>query len=887
MSEANGIRPPSLRALAAQAETAEALAACLLGERERLRAANLRQPQGQRACRKLSDAADLVILRMLALSLPAEPADRDQVRPKISIVATGGYGRRELCPFSDIDVTFIVAEEEDPLLDATVRRMFMLLMEIFSQRGGLKVGYGYRTPADVAQLDHQTQTALLDLRVVAGSHGLGEQFAREVVRHLWPAAFVRQKLAERAAARAKHGETLYRIEPEVREGPGGLRDLHLAEWLAAVSFPSTRGDVWAQLQRLGAVSRRDVQQVSAARDFLLSVRTWMHWHAGRSADLLVRERQEGAAVALQFQDDAHASHVERFMERYYEHAENTRRVSGFVYERCLNERLSLSDELVCAGGELLPAYPWVSVGSPHFLVEVAQHYQEHGLEPGYELRRMIAQQVESISPLGKDPDAADRFVALFRAVRSPAPAEGDRAPGARPGVHATLRLLADLGVLQRLLPEFGQACRRVPFDQVHRHTVGYHSLETVRSLESLRHTTEEPLQEFRRIWAAIDEPELMYLAALLHDIGKLAAPTQSHSEAGARMARAIGERLHLAAPGLRSVELLVRHHLLMSETAQLRDVTLDRTIQDFTAAIDSMGLLNMLMLLTCADMEATGVLSPMKIRFLEQLYFRAEQVLSGALPAPSVPAEQRFRSRLSRRLSAANLSTEQIREHTEGMPVSYLLNTRPEQIALHIRMVEALRQNGPVVEFDSELGREITTIHLCTLDRPEPGLLSQIAGVLYAHEVSVHGAQVFTRDTRPAIALDTLWADCHGHGIPPLKRLELEQDLVATLKGGDVEALIARCRKQLPPPVLPPEVRINNDLAEDSTVVEIKASNQPALLYRITRAMAALGWNIESARISTRGDVARDAFYVTDRGGGKVEDDDSRLAEAFIEEFRR
>lgn len=879
MGEADGNRPSS-RALVAQAATPEALAAVLVSERQRLRGASREQLQGSRGCRALTELSDGVIHRMLQLAFADDPTARDVLRPKIAVVATGGYGRRELCPYSDIDVTFIVSEEEDPDLDAVVRKMFLCLMEIFGQRAGLKVGYGYRTMSDAPQLDHQTQTALLDTRVVAGSHGLAERFQASVFRHLWPGAFARQKVRERAAVIEKLGDTLYRIEAEVREGPGGLRDIHLAEWLAAASFPSTRGDVWRQLQRLGAVTRRDVQEVTAAREFLLSVRTWMHWETGRAADLLVRERQEGLALALGFDDNDEASRVERFMEQFYAHAENVQRVCGFVADRCLSERLSLSDELACSGSELHPAYPWLKISTPHLLVELCQHYQEHGLTPGHELRRMIAQQIDACPELSVDGEAAQEFVGLLRAP-----------PERSPGVHDTLVLMAGLGVLQQLFPEIGAAYRRVPFDQVHRHTIGHHALETVRSLEALRQTPDESLREFRGVWAEVAAPELLYLGALLHDIGKLSRKP-GHAESGALTAREICGRLRLDAEATTRVEMLVRHHLLMSETAQLRDLTLDKTVQDFTSVVDSPDLLRMLLLLTYADIEATGVLSPVKVRFLEDLYFRAETALAGGgqpTPEEGAGAERarRFRSRLNRRLSAANLTAEQIRAHTEGMPVAYLLNTPPEQIALHIRMVDILRSNGPVVEFENDLGSDMTSVHLCTLESPEPGLLSRIAGVLYAHEVSVHAAQVFTRDADPAVALDTLWADYHGRTIPPFKRLELEQDLVAALKGADVEDAMRRCRKPLPPAIPPGRVEIDNELADGHTVVEIEAPDQPGLLYRITRALATLGWDIHSARISTRGDRARDAFYVTNRDGRKLDDEPAVLVERFVSEFSR
>lgn len=889
MAEVGTQKNASYRAQVAQARTSEQLGSLLLSERNRLREVNQRNPQGVRSCRALTEATDLIIQRMLEVAMPEEATQREAVRPKIAVVATGGYGRRELCPFSDIDVTFVVSGEEDATLDATVRRMFLFLMETFSQRVGLKVGYGYRTNEDAANLDHQTQTALLDTRVIAGSHGLTQQFVQELLRHLWPAAFIRQKIAERRSLTEKHGATVYRIEPEVREGPGGLRDLHLAEWLATACFPTTRGDVWTQLQRLGAVSRRDVQRVTAAREFLLTVRNWTHWHTGRKAEVLVRERQELLAEALHYRDDDQASRVERFMEKYYEHTFNGETVARFVIERCLSERLSLSDELVCSGGEIHPAFPWVKVATPQFLVTLAQNYQEHGLVPGHDLRRMISEHLSSCPEIGTDIEAAEDFVGLLRAPAPPVPPRyGEPVPQSRPGVYDTLSLLADLGVLQRLIPELGVAYRRVPFDQIHRHTIGFHLLVAVRALESLRTTSDERLQGFRRIWAEVDSPEILFLACLLHDIGKV-GPPGDHSESGAEIASDICKRLQLDPRQIERVANLIRHHLLLSDTAQLRDVTLDKTIQDFVQVVDSVDLLNMLLLLTYADMEATGVMTPVKIRFLEDLYYRAEPVLSGAAPQQALTPDRtrRFQSRLSRQLAGANLTPDQIREHTEGMPVSYLLNTRPEQIATHIRMVETLRQNGPVVEFDNEMGSDVTTLHICSPERPEPGLLSEIAGVLYAHEIAVYAAQVFTREGDPGIALDTLWADYHGRAIPAFKRLELEQDLVHVLKGDDVEQVIVQRRKQLPAAIPPTRLRFNNDVAESHTVIEIRASDQPGLLYRVTRAIAAMGWDIHSARITTQGDRARDAFYVTDREGGKLEGEEEALCEAFLVEFSR
>jgi [protein-PII] uridylyltransferase len=842
------------------------LADWFLAERERLRKEHEAAPKGRTTCHALAELTDTVIRTLFRQALPSR--GRERVRKQLAVLATGGYGRRELCPYSDIDVTFVVAEEEEPLLDAAVRQLFLSVMEVFTQRAQLKVGYAYRTVQDCDQLDHQSQTALLDARLLAGSRELLAQFREALERNMWPGAFVRQKLEERTAVAAKHGDTLYLVEPQLREGPGGLRDLHVAEWLARVAFEGGEWDPWRRLVRAGALSREEATAAAEAREFYLALRNGMHWEAGRAVDLLTRDRQEALAAALGYRDEPPVAGVELLMRDLYRHAERVRRVYRQVEEGALRRRLRLDEELDCAGSEVSPSDPRADVRRPALLMTLCRHYQEHGLAPNPELASRVTEAMETGSDLSADVEAGQLFMQLLGGSRS---------------VSRTLELMVSLGLLQRLIPELGEAFRRVPLDPVHKHTVGYHSLLVAEALDALRDMPPEAGGDFRRVFDLIASPQLLFLTALLHDLGKI-APGPNHSEAGAAMAPLICRRLGLDADAAERVGRLIRHHLLMSRTSQLRDLTLPQTIRDFVAVIDSPDLLGMLFLLTYADMKATGVLSPVRIRFLEDLFYRAEQALNEQLPEVLDPERlRRYRSRLTRQLSDHRLSEEEIRRHCDGMPVSYLLNTAPDQIAAHVRMVEQLHTDGPVVEFPGDLGPEISVVTVCTYDDPEPGLLSRIAGVLYAHEIGVHAAQVFTRAGEPAIALDTLWLDFHGRALPPLKKMELETDLAAVLRGRPVHEVLATHRKHLPPGIPPERVRFDNHLADHHTVVELDAPDQPGLLYRLTRAMARMGWDIHSARISTTGDRARDAFYVTDQTGAKITGDPAPLQRAFIE----
>lgn len=843
-----------------------ALAERFIEERARIGRENQAAPRGRATCRALADLTDGVIRTLFRRALPSR--GRERVRRQLAVVATGGYGRRELCPYSDIDVTFVVAEEEEPLLDAAVRQLFLMVMEVFAQRAQLKVGYAYRTVQDCEQLDHQTQTSLLDARLLAGSAALLARFRSELERNLWPGAFVRQKLAERAAAAAKHGDTVYLVEPQIREGPGGLRDLHVTEWLARAAFEGGEWEPWRRLVRAGALSREEALAAAGAREFYLALRNWMHFDTGRPADLLTRDRQEALAAALGYRDAPPVAAVEQLMRQVYCHSERVRRIYRQVEEQTLRRRLRLDPELDCSGNEVTPADPRADVRRPLFLMTLCRHFQEHGLVPTPELASRIIEAMQAGTDLSAHGEAGQLFLQLLGGSR---------------GVSATLELMVSLGLLQRLIPELEEAFRCVPLEVIHKHTIGYHSLLAAEALDALRDAPPEQGGDFRRVFDVINSPQLLFLAALLHDLGKT-APGSEHSVTGAAMALPICRRLGLDADAAACVSRLIRHHLLMSRTSQLRDLTLPQTIRDFVAVIDHPDLLSLLFLLTYGDMKATGVLSPVRVRFLEELFYRAEQALSEHVPEALDPERlRRYRSRLSRQLSDHRLSEDEIRRHCEGMPVSYLLNTAPDQIAAHVRMVEALRAAGPVVEFPGDLGPEISVMTVCTYDDPQPGLLSRIAGVLYAHEIGVHAAQVFTREGDPAVALDTLWLDFHGRALPPLKKMELETDLTAVLGGRSVGDLLADHRKRLPPGLPPERVRFDNDLAEHHTVVEIDAPDQPGLLYRLTRAMARLDWDIHSARISTTGDRARDAFYVTGRAGAKITGDPAPLQRAFID----
>ena len=865
---------------------AEAVAAFAAAERARLREAFHAAPSGREHGRALTALFDAVVRRLFAMATAEAEASVQPTGVEIAVLATGGYGRRELCPRSDIDISFVAAEEEDPYLDAVVRRMFFLIMDVFTVRSDLKVGYAFRVPEECADVDHQTLTALLDGRRIAGSEALVQRFEEELLRTLRPAAFLYGKVAEREEVRRKFGDSVYRAEPDLKEGAGGLRDLHFVEWAARAQAGVPLGDPWEHLLATGDVDAEERARAEDAREFLLRLRHALHYVCDRRFDCLTRVRQDEVAAALGYADGR------VLMDDYFRHAEVAHGTAEVVVERVRRRALPLADGLVVQDGQIRSGADtvWTDLAG---VLEVFRHGQTLGLPLHSSLGRRIAGYVGAAPAPANE--GATSGGAPQKGRTAPDPSETGTAalPAGRAfldilrentALTEVLRQMARWGVLQHLIPEFGESLRLVPVAPVHEYTVGEHALRAVALLEDARDGRWRENSDHARIFGEVKRPEVLFVAALLHDIGKRAASAH-HAVAGAVEAHAVALRLGLDAEAADAVAFLVRHHLLMSDTARLRDLTQQQTIRDFAAVVNDVDRLNELFLLTCADMRATGggVWTPVQERFLEDLYFRALRALAAPEAEEDMVARvQRQRRRMERELTLKNLPAAAVQEHCNAMPPGYLLNTPLDTIARHIRLVERLGTEGPVVEFVDPPDRDYTTVTLCTFDDPQPGLLSKIAAAFYAHSINVHAAQVLTRDGEPGIALDTLWAASDGRRLRPYDRAELDKDLRDVLAGRiTAEALLRRQGKIPQPDLSRADVRVHNDVSEMHTVIEVRTSDCKGLLYGLTHRLSELGWDIHSARINTIAGEARDAFYVT-RAGAKLSEDAAAVRERLL-----
>lgn len=830
---------------------------------------NLSPPHdGLYACRSFTALADAVVRRLFTLAIQRARVPNP---PEIAVAATGGYGRMDLSPHSDIDITFIPERDGDSATDRVIREMFRLLMDALMEYGRLKVGYAYRLIDDCPTLDHTTQTTLVDARLVIGSRHIFARFLEEFWGHFNPTDFLFRKIMERRQVRTKHGATPYLVEPNVKEGAGGLRDVHLVRWLGAGWAGLPTAGEWEYLVSHEWLSREDADRLAAAQEFLTRVRNYLHVFAGEGRDLLTTAKQAEIARRMGYQPVEHTPAVEQFMHDYYRHAVHAHRICEEVIHLVEQSRHVLGIGMDCERKEVIASENVLRREDPVWMLWAIRLAQQYGLDLSVSLRTLM-RSVATTNPHTSDPKhLAETFLSILQAPD---------------GVARALRQMAKTGVLSWVLPEFEAIRTLIPYDPSHEFTVGEHTLRVVENLEGLNTIADPHYADYRRIFQETPHREVLYLAALLHDSGK-STPDSDHSEAGAMLTEQVGRRLYLSEDAIADLVFLVRNHLLMAETSRLRDLNLDETIRDFVQVVDTIDRLNMLYLLTYADTHAvgSGVWTEVKAAFLRELHRKSERFLMATESVEHAPPDMgRFRRRLAKELSLENLPEEMVARHLNLMPATYLLNTAQEQIGLHIRMVQKAIQGVPQLAFQTPPDASVTELTVCAIDDPEPGLLAKIAGVLYAGQVVVHAANVFTRAGEIKVAIDTLWADYRGRPIPPAKRAEIEENMKTVLTGEvSVTDLLRRSQRigQAPPNLV--SLVVHHDLSEQFTVIEVRTTEHIGMLYWVCRALSQLGWNIHSAKLSTWAGKAVGVFYVTDTEGRKIHADAQRLRDALAE----
>ncbi|MGF0537560.1 [protein-PII] uridylyltransferase [Agrobacterium sp. ES01] len=797
---------------------------------------------------------------------------------RITVVAVGGYGRGTLAPGSDIDLLFLMPAKVSVGMHKAVEFLLYLLWDI-----GFKVGHATRTLDESikqAKADMTIRTAVLEARFICGQQALVEQlverFDSEVASGTAP-EFITAKLNERDDRHRKVGNTRYLVEPNVKEGKGGLRDLQTLFWIAKYKYNVRDTE---ELIKLGVLSRSEWRLFQKADDFLWAVRCHMHYLTGKPEERLSFDIQPEIAQSLGYHSRQGLSEVERFMKHYFLVAKDvgdlTRIICAALEElqakaapgltavigRFANRPRKIPGtlEFIEDRGRIALASPDVFKRDPISIMRLFHVADLNGLEFHPDALKRVTRSLSLIDSAFRENEEANRlFLSILTSRRDPA---------------LMLTRLNEAGVLGRFIPEFGKIVSMMQFNMYHHYTVDEHLIRTVGVLSEIDQGNAEEIHPLAaKLMPGVEERQALFVAVLLHDVAK--GRPEDHSTAGAKVARKLCPRLGLSPKQTELVAWLIEQHLIMSMVAQTRDLNDRKTITDFAEKVQSLDRLKLLLILTVCDIRAVGpgVWNGWKGQLLRTLYYETEILISGGFS--EVSRKQRAKhaaASLEEALGDWNPKDRDTYSQLHYEP--YLLSVPLEDQVRHAGFIRDTDRAGHALAtmVRTHSFHAITEITVLAPDHPR--LLSIIAGACAAAGANIADAQVYT--TSDGRALDTILIN---------REFTIDDDEMrrAATIGKMIEDVLAG-RKHLPEVIatrskgkkrnkaftVQPDVIISNVLSNQFTVVEIECLDRIGLLAEVTAVIADLSLDIHSARITTFGEKIIDTFYVTDLIGQKV-----------------
>jgi [protein-PII] uridylyltransferase len=842
--------------------------------REELRERHMAGASGSEIVGAMTAATD-DLLRALFRYAEAEYTRRNpKLNQRLAIVARGGYGRSELNPWSDIDLLFLHDYKRGPYLEVVTETILHALWD-----SGVTVGYGVRTARETVRLannDFKEKTAIIDSRFLGGDEALFKDLDKMLINEVLNRnqdKFFKAKLEESRERHQKYGDSIYLLEPHLKEGEGGLRDLHTALWLAKVKY---KVHTLEELVQKAIISEAELAEVDEARDFLWRVRNALHFAARRHFDQLTFEMQEKIEPQLGLQSGPDQTAGSALMRAYYQHATTihqfaegliarvTEGAGGGRFFRRVPIR-KIRPGVVIQQDLLSISDPELFKDDPLNLITIYSDLQAQavGLSGGaYQLVRDNLGLIDD--SLRSDPRVGKALMSIL---------------AARERVAETLEAMHLSGVLGAIIPEFGKLYARVLHDLYHIYTVDRHSLVAVKELERLRageFKSSTPL--LTEVSRDLDCLPLLFLALLLHDIGK--GHGHDHHKRGAQLAADVSRRLGLDSEQIDLVVYLVRDHLMMSQIAQKGDLEDPLTISEFAREVGSIERLKALYLLTYADMRAVApkVYNNWRDMLLSDLYMRAIKILEQADREAVDPARRltTMKTAVSNDLARHGADTRAVEAFLDEMPDRYFFITPEPDVLLHFDLMRALGERPLVSKVRHFPDREFSEYIVVTRD--QPGLFSMIAGALTANNLNILSARITTR--AGGIAMDVFRVS-HLAGAGAMAMEEdrwerVDRDLERVVTGQqdivDLVAGAARSQSRKFLRRIATEVTVDNRTSEEFTVVDVFTQDRVGLLFAITHTLFKLGLSIHFARISTNADQALDVFYVSDRDGNKVTD---------------
>ena len=865
---------------------------------------------GREVCRARAAILDVLLRYLWNAAISSLSPQAQKEFPPLALIAIGGYGRAELNPHSDIDFMFlhdgqVVGGGRKPLphLAKLIDGILYPLWDL-----GLKVGHSVRSIDDcvsVANTDMQSKTSLIEARLIVGSEALFKKFQKTVVNkcvHGHVEEYISMRLEDQAARRAKFGNSASMQEPNLKNGCGGLRDYQNLLWMTFFKY-GTRS--LAELQKQEFVSDAERRQLEAAYDFLLRVRTDMHYHTNRATDVLTKALQPSIAHNLGHTERSPSKRIEKFMRDVYTHSRNI-----YIITRTLEQRMALVpqpgfvsskissltkllpgkrkavvqepvDGFKFEKGEIHATSNRVFRDQPRRLMRVFLYAQQRGLRLHPDLAQLIRKELALADrSFLNDQHVRETFLAIL---------------AQRGNVAPILRAMHEVGLLGKYVPEFGKLTCLVQHEFYHQYTADEHTLVCLEQVDKIWEAKTPAVEAYSPLLQQLERPFLLYLALLLHDTGKPDGHG-NHSEIGANIAMKVARRLKLDGSATHVLRVLVENHLLMASISQRRDLDDPLVIRNFSTQVQTTETLSLLTLLTYCDAQATSdkLWNGFKDSLLWSLYRKALPLLTGG--SEFIRAEEKQRELLMEevsRLGNGSISLEELEALFATLPPRYFqIHTAREifedLIVAHrfmrLQISEEDSPLTPVVNWHNEPDRGYNTVKVCTWDRA--GLFTKIAGSFSAMGLNILSAQIFTRTD--GIVLDEFFVTDAKSGslADRTQRDEFEKLLNKVLNDEEVDFKPLIARQKVTRPLyqaytgeqMPTRIHFDNEASEARTLIEIETEDRVGLLYAISEVLSEFDLDISAAKILTEKGAAIDSFYVREIDGGKILDSERQSA---------
>ena len=787
---------------------------------------------------------------------------------KIAILAVGGYGRGEMAPHSDVDLLFLMPWKTTAWAESLVESMLYIFWDLH-----LKIGHATRSIKDCIRLgraDYTIRTALLEHRFLAGDESTSRTLEKKLTSDLFKntaSEFIEAKLEERAARHKKQGGQRYLVEPNVKEGKGGLRDLQTLFWIGKYLH---NVDDAEELVTLGLFRREEFDRFHAAESFLMAVRNHLHLAAGRAMDQLTFDLQVEIASRLGYDDKGGRRAVEHFMQDYFRHATSVGEVTRIFLTALEASHVKKAPSLVTLFRRKKPVKKGFEVRQNRLDIARPKTFFkdklnilrlfEEGLRTGYlihpDAMRQVTAHLDLIDDdLRKSPEANKLFLGLLLKHGNP---------------ERALRRMNELGVLSAFMPEFAPIVAMMQFNMYHHYTVDEHTIQCISTLAQIeREELQESLPIASRILKEGVNRKVLYVALMLHDIGK--GRDEDHSVLGAQIARKVAPRLGLRKSEAETVEWLVRYHLLMSDMAQKRDLSDPRTIRDFAKAVKTKARLDLLTVLTVCDIRGVGpgTWNNWKAELLRSLYRATATALDHGLEAVNRESRE-VEAKRNLREALQDWEAKDLRLETSRHYGPYWQGV---STATHVVFANLLKDiSDDEVRLDLEPDEDRDATRVCFALADHPGIFARLAGALALVGANVVDARSFTSSDGYATAV--FWVqDAEGAPYDASRLPRLKSTIEKTLMGEVLPRVSLMDRDKIKKRErafrVPTSISFDNDGSDIYTIIEVDTRDRPGLLYDLARTLTEANVMINSAVIATYGEQVVDTFYVKDMFGLK------------------